>query len=684
MFAGALFALVTLQGAVDEAFTGVRGAAVVIDVVSGKVLAAHNRGAAQDERAAPGSAAKPLAMAGLIRTGTWTAPPPAVCERVLDVNGKRLDCSHPPLPGAVDAAGALAFSCNSYFAAMGTRAGATAVAGALAGFGLTVAPSAGDARLLALGESGVRASAMDLARAYAKLAALRKDARYAMVWKGMVDSVEVGTGQLAAVPGLTIAGKTGTTATHAWFVGLAPAEHPEIAVAIMARHGRGGGTAAPVAGRILGAWASQGVRGRTVNVQHRRVPLEEYVAGVLAGEGIQVPETEALKSFAVLARTFAVGNTGRHTREGYDMCAGTHCQLYRPRAVTQKARAIAAATEGEILWHEGRPAQIFYHQHCGGTTEAAETLWPSMRRPYLISLSDTFCVARGRPAWRAAVAARELAVSERSESGRVRQVRRDGAVIGFDKFQAETGSRVRSAMFAIRGGGGRFEIVGYGAGHGVGLCHAGAIERARSGHLYGQIVGFYFPGTKLGISAQAMPWVRRGGERVELWTVDAGRDEAIVGAAERALREAEERFGAGLNGRPVVRVYPGVVVFRDATGEPGWVVASTVGRTVRIRREGVSALMHEFLHMLVEERARRPLPDWFREGLVLYLENPSAVGEAGAGSVRNPGSEAEMRAAYREARRRVAGLVERFGRAAVVAWLDSGLPAGVEEPAAIR
>jgi penicillin-binding protein 2 len=66
-----------------------------------------------------------------------------------------------------------------------------------------------------------------------------------------------GTGSLAAVPGVRVAGKTGTAQNphgedHALFVGFAPVENPEIAFAIVVENaGHGGSVAAPLAARLI-------------------------------------------------------------------------------------------------------------------------------------------------------------------------------------------------------------------------------------------------------------------------------------------------------------------------------------------------------------------------------------------------------------------------------------------------
>jgi penicillin-binding protein A len=75
----------------------------------------------------------------------------------------------------------------------------------------------------------------------------------ANVTKMMIAVVQRGTGTVAQLPHVTVAGKTGTATnplgrSHAWFVAFAPAESPRVAVAIVVENvGYGATYAAPIA-----------------------------------------------------------------------------------------------------------------------------------------------------------------------------------------------------------------------------------------------------------------------------------------------------------------------------------------------------------------------------------------------------------------------------------------------------
>ena len=85
----------------------------------------------------------------------------------------------------------------------------------------------------------------------------------------MLEVVNKGTGKNAQISGLKVAGKTGTAENelssknnnkdHAWFIGFAPADNPQIAVAVILEYSgsTGGEAAAPIARDIMNKWINE-------------------------------------------------------------------------------------------------------------------------------------------------------------------------------------------------------------------------------------------------------------------------------------------------------------------------------------------------------------------------------------------------------------------------------------------
>jgi len=452
------------------------------------------------------------------------------------------------------------------------------------------------------------------------------------------------------------------------------------------------------------------------------MPMDEYIGGVLAGETGNFKSEETLKAMAVTARTYALHFGTRHAVDGFDFCDSTHCQNLRLGDVTPRLRKIVESTAGEVLWYDGEPAATYYHANCGGTTEDGRYIMGNeeQRAPYLKQHSDSYCIRSSNNRWRSEVTKEQLqralaaegvnvqghlrsvAVAQRTASGRVEFLNVTGGhsitVPGL-AFRLAVGrnigwDRLKSNWYDVRISGDQIIFNGRGSGHGVGLCQVGAEVMGEEGKMYREILSFYYPGTRLGVSAQGTQWQQLSSEDVVLFTERPERDRSLLPLATRLMHEAETSTGLLYNGAAKLKVYPTVAAFRDATGEPGWVAASTRGRTIRLQPTDVlrdagrleGTLRHELLHMLVESHAKPGTPLWFREGLVLYLSQPGdtpkhtgsfesidAINKA----LRNPTNEQEMRLAYAEAQARVSRLVAQKGRAEVIGWLQDGLPSAI-------
>ena len=257
-----------LQQTMDRLMANEAGAAVVLDVGSGRVLARYHLQVAAQRLVRPGSTVKPFTLLALIRSGAQ--PRSLICRRSLRIGDRQMDCTHPSSPDPLDPVEALAYSCNYYFATLAaglrnsdlvqtfTRAGLTARTGLYGGeaAGEIVEPASVEARqLLAIGESNIRITPLELVSAYRKLALDRN--RPDAILRGLAAAAEYGTARLAQPPGLKVAGKTGTALdpadgqAHAWFAGFAPADSPRVALVVFLERGIGGRDAAPIARELF-------------------------------------------------------------------------------------------------------------------------------------------------------------------------------------------------------------------------------------------------------------------------------------------------------------------------------------------------------------------------------------------------------------------------------------------------
>lgn len=264
------------------------------------------------------------------------------------------------------------------------------------------------------------------------------------------------------------------------------------------------------------------------------VPLEDYTLGTIVAEVNPSTESPAVAARifevqAIIARTYAVAELGRHRSEGFDLCDTTHCQVYDPDRVRTLpmaaiARAAVAATAGRVLTYHNHIAETFFHADCGGSTAAADDVWGGEAIPYLVAAPDDIAPARHR-SWSSTIATADLvraldadpstnvgrrldgiAIRRRDASGRAATIELHGEatrVVDGDDFRAivnrTLGDRaIDSTRFSLAAPSAtRYTFTGTGFGHGVGLCQLGAAARARRGETLDAILEHYFPGTRL-------------------------------------------------------------------------------------------------------------------------------------------------------------------------------------------
>ncbi|HPT27542.1 MAG TPA: SpoIID/LytB domain-containing protein, partial [Bryobacteraceae bacterium] len=301
-----------------------------------------------------------------------------------------------------------------------------------------------------------------------------------------------------------------------------------------------------------------------------QMDIEEYVAAALAGEAGGFKSIEALKAMAVAARTFARSSLTRHRSEGYDLCETTHCQDLRVSAVNGRHRSAAEATQGLVLWYNGRPARIFYTEHCGGHTESAASVWPRAAAPYLRGVKDDFCLSAGNRNWTVTYVLADLArafrlpsletieIGRRTSNSRAATILLNGRSYTAESFYIATGrqlgwNRLRSTLFTIEVRGDEAVFSGAGRGHGVGLCQTGAEQRGLAGHDFRRILAAYFPGTRIGVAARDIAWVSSKSGRADILATSSAPAGPLTAAVERAIAHAESLTGLKLQVRPEIR-----------------------------------------------------------------------------------------------------------------------------------
>jgi stage II sporulation protein D (peptidoglycan lytic transglycosylase) len=421
------------------------------------------------------------------------------------------------------------------------------------------------------------------------------------------------------------------------------------------------------------------------------MPIEVYVARVLAGEALRDSQPAALEALAITVRTFALANRGRHRADGFDLCDQTHCQVLRP-AVAATERA-AQATAGRVLLRAGAPASVYYSASCGGRTQRPSDVWPGAEDPsYLPARADDAC--QGAPAWTAelhesdllrALRAsgfrgdlRDVRIASRNASGRVALLKLDGlrpAEISGQDLRVAVGrtlgwQHVKSTAFDLRKKDGSYHFTGHGSGHGVGMCVIGSARLAERGTSVEAILARYFPGLEISpgvvtgqtalrtaIRPRTDPAERPspkppvsstegGGVRpapdlgptpdlmVSLPDGDEGGRSAIVAQTRKARDDLARVLGVAPP-RITLRFHPTTDDYERATGQAWFTSGAIVNNELHLlplavlRDRGVleRTIRHEIVHVMTDP-ALAKRPAWVREGAAIYFAGePMIPGE---------------------------------------------------------
>jgi penicillin-binding protein A len=289
-----------LQQTATQALGSKLGGVAVLNPRTGDVYALA--GIAVSAPQPPGSTFKIITLSAALASGKATPSSSYPVQTSATLSGVKLaNASNESCGGSLSQS--FADSCNSVFAPLGVKVGAKGLVARAEAFGFNETPrvpvakpstipaakdlpdaiNVGSAAIgqnkdlatplgmasvgATIGNRGVRAKPRVVSEdkiiknraVSAKVAGQVRDM--------MIGVVRGGTGTAAALPGVTVAGKTGTAElrftggggsdpknTDAWFVAFAPANDPKIAVGVMlVGAGAGGKAAAPIARKVLAA-----------------------------------------------------------------------------------------------------------------------------------------------------------------------------------------------------------------------------------------------------------------------------------------------------------------------------------------------------------------------------------------------------------------------------------------------
>jgi SpoIID/LytB domain protein len=672
----------------------------------------------------PGSVMKAVALVAALESGVIAADTSRMCRRTVTVGGRRYSCSHPGLKRPLTPAEALAHSCNDFFVSLAPRLSRVKVNEVRARIGLPPIAAAADFAASLVGLDGPRITPRRLLDAFTRLiggppSLARRTAASEnaaggptgtpLMWgpplggpsvvqarqvllDGLRGAATYGSASELASREIPALAKTGTASMPGGgslgiLIAFTPADAPRRATIVVAP-GAAGRDATSIAGDLLApAQNAQGtvrVGVATADGKTRveTLPLDDYVARVVAGEGKPRDSEAAQQALAIAARTFTLANRDRHRAEGFDMCDTTHCQVLRP--ATPMTRRVAAATTGRVLMDRGRPASIYYSAWCGGHSELPSNVWPGAHdHGFDRAGKDEACA--GEPEWKSEVIAadieralraaglkgdrlRDLHIVDRNGSGRVSRLRADGFTppeLTAQDFRTALGrvagwQLLKSTMFDMRRSPRGYTFIGRGSGHGVGLCVLGAGRRAARGASAAEILAFYYPGLRVENYDSA------GGTTGLELALPASEESERTRVSQLVRRTRDELAAkAGVAAPSTIRltVYPDVESFGRATGQPWWVSGATTGASIALlpvtmlnrRGQLERTIRHEVAHVLLDgSLAGKPM--WVREGAAAYFANapvgrvvPTAAACPTDSELRTPASADALRDAYSRA-----------------------------------
>lgn len=262
-----------------------------------------------------------------------------------------------------------------------------------------------------------------------------------------------------------------------------------------------------------------------------KLPLEQYVVGVVAGEMPADFEKEALKAQALAARTYMVNqlmSDDPSVPKGADVTDTVSHQVYKNQKELAtlwgsdydwKIKKISEAvleTKGKVLTYDGKPIFAAFFSTSNGYTENSEAYWTD-DIPYLRSVESPWDKASPKFEDQKIIPINEFkqklgvtlpkdgsvgTITSRTEGKRVAKVEINGKEFTGREIRDKLGLRSSDFTWYLKDN--HIVIATKGFGHGVGMSQYGANGMAKEGKNYKDIVTYYYKDVKITESSKLL------------------------------------------------------------------------------------------------------------------------------------------------------------------------------------
>lgn len=243
------------------------------------------------------------------------------------------------------------------------------------------------------------------------------------------------------------------------------------------------------------------------------VDQEKYIASVVEAEAGPRKDEEFYKAQSLIARTFALAHLEKHKGEGFNLCDGTHCQVYKGKQGLDKDIYTATLdTKGLVIVDTtNQLITAAFHSNCGGFTANSQDVWLTAKS-YLVSVEDKYCTGSRNATWEERIpiekwnkylqskgvdTASLTDVKQYDFKPKTRPVYYTVAKKKIPMIEIRSNFKLRSAFFSVTVVKNMIRLSGRGYGHGVGLCQEGAMQMANRGLKYDKIINHYYKNVRI-------------------------------------------------------------------------------------------------------------------------------------------------------------------------------------------